>query len=261
MENGLLANGEMVKQADLRMIGHDIGKFTGEIDWRVEAFFDISLCMNDPLFPCLFARNAWKSEALNFAFVSTSSTQVDVISALKAFVHRTKTVKEEDRLYSPLLMVFEQTGFQNLRQEHEFAWQRIQEMHDGDPQTWPDAIPTDPQSNEWSFCFGGIELFINISCPSHLQLRSRNLGQHVVFVINPRAHFDIVASHKDVKGVKVREKIRRRVCNYNNGYLPKALGFYGDEHNLEWKQYQMNEPGSADFSRCPLHIHNKGGKA
>nr|WP_240116335.1 YqcI/YcgG family protein [Erwinia endophytica] len=230
-------------------------------DWRLEGFKDISDRLNDSDFPCLFGRHAWKINSLLFTFVSHQEMLHNMLESMRAFIDRTHNTRPEERLYSPLVMIFEPSDFESLDAAHLFAWQRLQEMHDGDLHSWPDAIPDSPDDSAWSFCFGGTELFINISCPGHKRFRSRNLGQRVVFIINPRAHFDILASHQDIKGIKVREKIRMRVRNYNNGHIPDELGFYGDENNLEWKQYQLREPGAAEFSRCPLHIHKEKKKS
>ena len=125
-----------------------------------------------------------------------------MVRALTEFTHSIANTELEDRLYSPLLIVFKQNDFRGLADEHDFAWSRIQEMHNHDVSPWPKAIPTETDHSEWSFCFGGVELFINVSCPSHTQLKSRNLGEHIVFVINPREHFDVLASHKSPKGKK-----------------------------------------------------------
>ncbi|CCG87043.1 YqcI/YcgG family protein [Erwinia piriflorinigrans] len=257
MDNGLVSCGCILRQPDLDKPIAESDIASSAVGWQQDAFLDISNRLNDRHFPCLFARHAWKTESLLFSFIRSKATLTDMMNAMTAFIQRTQNTAEKDRLYSPLLMVFEQQGFSTLNEAHQFAWQRLQALHDHDIQPWPEHIPTSPDDSTWSFCFGGLELFINISCPGHLQLKSRHLGKRVVFVVNPRVHFDILASHCDPKGIKIREKIRTRVCNYNNGYVPAALGFYGDENNLEWQQYQLNEPGAANFSRCPLQINKE----
>lgn len=91
-----------------------------------------------------------------------------------------------------------------------------------------------------------------MSSKQHKLLRNRNLGDFLTFVINPRENFDIVASNKTQSGIRTRENIRARVKTYNNGLCPKELGFYGDENNLEWHQYQLSEPSVRRPNRCPL---------
>ncbi len=57
-------------------------------------------------------------------------------------------------------------------------------------------------------------------------------------------------------------KFFRTECmeKYNREKRPKELGFFGDENNLEWKQYQLNEEGALVNSQCPLNINKKGEK-
>lgn len=250
----MLDNGKIIQQSAISTLTVNGNLPSSNKDWRVEAFGKIIQCIGGESFPCLFARNAWRKESLQFSFIGENDTVSDMIDAMTHYTETIANTKPEERLYSPLLLVFQQNEFHNLQDEHAFAWLRIQEMHDNDLSPWPDSVPAEAEDSEWSFCFGGVELFINVSCPNHTQLKSRSLGDHIVFVINPREHFDILASHKAPKGVKIREKIRNRVSHYNEGYVPSELGFYGEEDNLEWKQYILSEHDSKSASRCPLHI-------
>lgn len=222
--------------------------------WMVNSYAEITERLSDSNFPCLFGRHAWKMETVLFSFISKKRRNEDLISSLSKLTKDTKIKKEEERLYSPLLCVFEDTNFKSIEEEQSFAWEQIQYLHDRDIGEWPDSIPEDPECSEWTFCFNNIELFINVSCPGHKKIRSRNLGNNIVFVINPRKHFDIVANVNDPKGVKIREKIRSRVRVYNDDESPLELGFYGDNNNREWKQYALHEPGSAVLVSCPLKM-------
>ncbi|HHY9940794.1 TPA: YqcI/YcgG family protein, partial [Escherichia coli] len=190
-------------------------------------------------------------------FLSKQNAIHDILSALTELTHRVKTVPKVDRIYTPLLCVFKDTNFHSIEKEQEFAWRTLQEIHNNDIMEWPNLIPKDPDNSQWTFCFNEIELFINISCPNHNHVKSRNLGDNIVFVINPRAHFDIVASMNDPKGLKVRQTIRERSKKYNNGLEPITLGFYGDVDNREWMQYALHEPGTPVVQECPLRIRGK----
>lgn len=257
MEDTRLWDETIFKQSDLMMISQDAAEVCPVRDWRIDGFRDIALRLADRDFPCLFARHAWKSKTLLFGFVSVHNTRAEFLSLMQRFAQRTRRLPEEERLYSPLLLIFEHPELDSLEEAQRFGWQQLQMLHDSDLHDWPAHIPLDPEDSAWSFCFSGIEFFFNISCPGHSRIRSRNLGKRVVFIVNPRAHFDILASQNDPKGIKVREKIRNRVCHYNNGYVPSELGFYGNESSLEWKQYQLSEPGALNPGRCPLRIRKE----
>ena len=141
----------------------------------------------------------------------------DILCTLTELTHRVKSVPKKDRIYTPLLCVFENTNFHSVEKEQDFAWIILQKIHNNDIMEWPHHIPKNPDNSKWSFCFNDVELFINISCPNHHHVKSRNLGDNIVFVINPRIHFDIVAGMNDPKGLKIRQTIRERSKKYNNG--------------------------------------------
>lgn len=225
--------------------------------WIKNAYQNISEIIEKNDFPCLFGKHAWKLKSIFFVFLSKKSPIHDILSALTELTHRVKTVSKEERIYTPLLCVFEDTNFHSIEKEQDFAWRILQEIHNNDIMEWPHHIPKDPDNSQWSFSFNEVELFINISCPNHNHVKSRNLGDNIVFVINPRVHFDIVASMNDPKGLKVRQTIRERSKKYNNGLEPITLGFYGDDDNREWKQYALHEPGTPVVQECPLRIRGK----
>ncbi|WJV62685.1 YqcI/YcgG family protein [Pectobacteriaceae bacterium C52] len=249
--------GKLHQQSDIQMIAKDYLPGQMQEDWSIKAYSEFNNILNNGHFPCLFGRHAFKNTSLIFTFVTQQNPQSDLINSMMNYTKFVRDVPVKQRLYSPLVLFFEKQDFQCLAQEHAFAWSQLQMIHDNDPANWPDNIPSEPDNHLWSFCFNGIELFINISCPHHLKLKSRNLGNHIVFIINPRKNFDILASNQDEKGIKVRERIRNRVCNYNNGIVPDELGFFGSSHNYEWRQYQLNEPGDTVLQRCPLVIKPK----
>jgi len=78
---------------------------------------------------------------------------------------------------------------------------------------------TDPMAPYWSMCFAGMQLFINFSSPAHRQRKSRNLGRHFLFIVNPRERFDIVAGDTP-EGNRVRQVIRDRAEAYDG--IPHA---------------------------------------
>lgn len=180
--------------------------------------------------------------------------EADIVNCMKRYVEFVEHTSIEDRLFSPLIVMFECQSCKTLRESHSLAWQALQYMHDNDPAPWPESIPRSPENGAWSFCFGGIELFVNISCPEHYKMKSRNLGRRITLIINPGSHFDVVASQKSLKGVRIKDQIRKRSQTYNDGHISDALGFYDDADNLEWKQYQLREPGTPALESCPLLI-------
>lgn len=222
--------------------------------WVLDAYEDFISVLQNKAFPCLFGRNALKKKSLIFLFVSEEERLYDLKLGVTQYINFVKNVPVEQRLHSPLIIIFENSNLKNINKEHTFCWEQLQTIHDLDTESWPSNIPLNPENNNWTFCFGGIELFVNMSCPSHKKMKSRNLGRHITFIINPRGNFDIIAGVNDKRGIEVRNKIRERIKLYNDGIVPNELGFYGEGNSKEWKQYQLNEPNSLFASKCPLSL-------
>ena len=144
----------------------------------------------------------------------------------------------------------------DVKTYHDQAWNVLQYLHDHDPKPWPTAIPTDPNDALWSFCFDGEPLFINISSPAHALRSSRNLGDGLALVIQPRVNFDHVAGLQSPGGEEIRQRIRQRMHAYDGQPHPTDLGTYGQSDNIEWKQYALNETNTPTQNTCPLKIQD-----
>lgn len=99
-------------------------------DWTMEAYADFSAILSRDNFPCLFGRNSLKRETLKFLFVRGADELVAGVLAYTAFVKATPLA---ERLYTPLVIIFEQTGFANLAEEHAFCWKQLKTLHLSDP--------------------------------------------------------------------------------------------------------------------------------
>lgn len=226
-------------------------------NWMLGAYKKFIDILSSKDFPCLFGKQAVKAQSLKILFVSESTHLSDWVNGVLSYTSFVKTTPIKERLYSPLVVFFEKNSFKNIETEHEFCWEQIQILHENDPKEWPEKVPADTNDTLWTFCFNEVELFFNISNPHHIFLKSRNLGEYITFIINPRNNFDFIASKSDPKGIKIRKKIRERVCLYNDGIIPTELGFFGDDGNYEWKQYQLHEPDEKTMKKCPLSIIRK----
>ncbi|MFI8418637.1 YqcI/YcgG family protein [Serratia sp. NPDC078593] len=214
--------------------------------------------MNDTAFPCLFSKRAWGAKTIRVIFCDRRkdgdfSDFLQGIIQYSHFIHSTPLNK---RIFAPLVVFFSQ-DFNTNKSQHETGWEALKWIHAHDIHPWPSHIATDPGSADWTFCFNNIQFFINMSTKDHKVLRNRNLGMHLTFVINARENFDAVANGKTKGGRQIREHIRERVKIYNDGAFPQELGFYGEEDNLEWKQYQLAEEGVARPHQCPFSSKHK----
>lgn len=220
--------------------------------WTYKTIQHFKETLADPDFPCLFGRKAVTARTCHIIFARAGQLAEDIAHGLTDYIRTIEPIPLKQRIGNPLLVFLETATDSTLRQQQALAWRVLGELHARDPQPWPQEVPQDPHDSQWSFCFAGMPLFINMSFPGHLAMRSRNLGRHIAFVINPRESFDEVASASTESGQRIRARIRERVRVYNDGVVPDALGFFGQDGNFEWQQYQLQEPGSLNPARCPF---------
>lgn len=232
----------------------EVESFVSELfAWKQQAWKEFCVKLSAPNFPCLFSKKAWSSKSIHIIFCDKHEDEnySDFLHGLVQYTDYVNATPLNKRLFSPLVVFFSPEFNQNKTQ-HEAGWEALKWVHSRDIQSWPNTIPYDPESPDWTFCFNNVQLFINISTKDHKILRNRNLGSHLTFVINARENFDAVANGQTKGGRLARERIRERVRKYNDGIVPSELGFYGEEENLEWKQYQLSEEGLTRPSKCPF---------
>jgi len=248
----LPTSGTLVCQTELRRV---LGIEAAPVaQWMAQAYQQFENILSDKGFPCLFGRRANKSGSCLLLFISRDEERAQLRDGMQAYVKFIHSTALQKRLFSPLIILFEKNDFSSLAHEQAYAWSLLQQLHDDDPGPWPANASKNPETPEWTYHFDGVSFFINMSFPGHVAMKSRALGQHIVFVVNPRENFDEVASAEDESGRRIRQKIRQRIAEYNDGVVPETLGFFGDRNSLEWKQYQLHESGGLALDRCPLHI-------
>lgn len=227
-------------------------------NWRKGAMQEFAEIVGHRGFPCLFGQKARRIETIQYLFCEKRefNQHADFFSGLMEYTKLVKETMLKERIFCPLVVFFSE-DFYVEGQQHRAGWEAINWIYQSDPEVWPSNVSRDTENPSWSFCFNGVQLFINISSGDHKILRSRNLGKHLVLVINPRQNFDLVANAGTKSGRLIREKIRLRVAKFNNDVVPKELGFYGEEGKLEWEQYQLSEPGLHKPDSCPIETSAK----
>ncbi|WP_438765801.1 YqcI/YcgG family protein [Kushneria sp. TE3] len=106
MFDALLNDGEVFKQGSLKIISKScVG--IGEHDWRVDGCHDIKQSLTDKAFPCLFGRCAFRSGTTLFSFIGDDNMETDIVNCMKRYVEFVEHTSIEDRLFSPLIVMFE----------------------------------------------------------------------------------------------------------------------------------------------------------
>jgi FPC/CPF motif-containing protein YcgG len=223
-------------------------------EWHRAVFDEISSRLLDRDFPCVFSKNAFRKQILQFIFVEDVARGGihHLGEGLEEYVELSRRWDGRLDSASPLIVAFslDVVNARSVDEYHTFGWQVLHALHEIDPAPWPTEVARDPGSTAWSMCFNGMPLFCNMSSPAHHVRRSRNLGVHFVLVVNPRERFDIFAGDTP-SGRKVRSNIRARIARYDGTPHSVQLGSYG-AGALEWHQYGLIEENTERTDRCPF---------
>jgi FPC/CPF motif-containing protein YcgG len=212
--------------------------------WQAKCFAQLSERLTPPSeFPCFFSQNAFSRELLLFSFVDTLERPAlrDAAVDLSKFVELSRNWNGLVSTARPLIIAFSRAAASasSVSRYHDIGWKVLQAWHDFDTVPWPNDVSTDPHSPFWSMCYNGMQLFVNISNPAQIKRRSRNLGDYLLFIINPRERFDIVAGETP-EGRRVRQRIRDRIETYDGSEHCPQLGSY-NAGEIEWWQYGLVE--------------------
>ena len=220
----------------------------GEPDWFAKALTAFRNSVADREYPCHFGRRALEQSQL---FVThLEADQPDALAApLAAFLDFARPNPELRQIMS----AFVNTGDTPLGHDEygELFWSVLQNLHDADTEPWPADIPDDANDPGWEFSFHGTPMFVFAAAPTHQLRQSRNLGQCLVLLFQPRNVFHGIEGGTRT-GMLARRRIRDRLARWDTAAPHPSMGDYGDPSNFEWRQYFIAEDDSEAFSRCPF---------
>ncbi|WP_405776281.1 YqcI/YcgG family protein [Streptomyces sp. NBC_00859] len=222
--------------------------------WHRAALEEVTSRLADPGFPCVFSRNAFRKQFVRFVFVEDAGSDGirHLAEALTEYVELSRAWDGRLDTAYPLVVLFSADAVtaSTVADYHSFGWRVLQELHQADPEPWPEDVGKSPDSENWSMCFNGMPLFCNMSSPAHKNRRSRNLGNHFALVVNPRERFDVFAGETP-SGRKVRANIRKRIHRYDGLPHSPQLGSYS-AGALEWFQYGLIDENAERSGTCPF---------
>jgi FPC/CPF motif-containing protein YcgG len=235
-------------------------------DWAREGVAEFRKVILSPGFPCFFAPSSERRGFLLYTFAETVNDRSDVehlAVATESFLDDLDKLSQFEADSTVLVvLVRPQDPGRDLKEYAEDASVLLSSLREVDQAPWPADIPTNLDDPKWSYAFAGRALFVNVSTPANIARRSRNVGPCLSFIVSPRDVFDRVAG-PDQKGQKVRDSIRERTRNYDNGltFAPWSAVRYGDANvGMERKQYVLSDDNEhpIDFqlkpgARCPFH--------
>lgn len=226
-----------------------------ENNWRTDyqAEFERLACADE--YPCIYVKQAYEKNHLTFHYVDDAFRATDRQQALEAFKHYVADVlatpEERTAAMKILLIVI---NSDHLEDSHEaLAWDLLNEFVRHDDIPWPAHLTKDPEDADWAYCFQGQRIFVNISSPEHRLRRSRNLGRHLVLVLQLRDGIDCIAP-PDSKGDVIRSFIRKRIDAYDTVPVAPDLATHGQGENRDWKQFWLGDRETVMQGKCPFHV-------
>ena len=217
--------------------------------WAAAAYREIRDKVLDEAFPCTFGTVAQRRGEILYAFIGPDHLR----EALTAYTDFLRPLEPVVASLTPLAVVMPPRAGWSERLYFEYGWDMLQRLHDEDPHPWPDRIPKDPDDPKWSYCFGGLPLFVNFKTPAHAKRKSRRTEHSFMLLFQSRDGFDVVAGDS-VQGRRARDLIRRKLAAYDAVPVYPELAHYATAANREWRQYFVPEANVPLAAQCPFHV-------
>ncbi len=220
--------------------------------WAAAAYQEIRDKVLDDAFPCTFGTVAQRRGEILYAFIGPD----DLRNALIAYTDLLRPLEPVVASLTPLAVVMPPREGFNERDYFEYGWTLLQQLHEKDTYGWPDRIPKDPDDPKWSYCFGGLPLFVNFKTPTHVKRKSRRTMHSFTMLFQSRDGFDVVAGDS-VQGRRARDLIRRKLAAYDDVGVYPELSHYATAENREWRQYFVPEANAPLARECPFHVTSR----
>jgi FPC/CPF motif-containing protein YcgG len=173
-----------------------------------------------------------------------------VARILAAYTQRLRGLDPVSASLHPLVLFLESPPGARERDHFDRGWTLLGELARIDQEPWPPGVSRDPEDPSWSFCFGGVPLFVTFKTPAHRTRQSRRLGAAVLMLFQARVGFDSLAGDTP-RGRRARARIRRKLEVYDGRTPSAALAHYGTPANREWKQYFIPDGDAPLVDACP----------
>ncbi|MGB9376477.1 MAG: amino acid adenylation domain-containing protein [Mycobacteriales bacterium] len=213
--------------------------------------------MSDSAYPCHFGRIALRQNELYATFFDDESTG-ELADALRMFL----AVSQSQPQRRMALAAFRRPEA-TLRTHAWYAerfWSVLQALHDVDGTPWNSDVSADPDDPSFEFVFAGVPMFVFAGSPTHALRTSRNLGDGMVLLFQPRNVFRGFEGGTPA-GTRARQLIRDRLAVWDAIEAHPDMGDYGDPSNHEWRQYFIADDSSRLHERCPLRLRQTHGRA
>jgi hypothetical protein len=222
--------------------------------WQQKAYnsFSTMIAGDDHNYPCIPARQGFLSNDLRFCFIGDPREEGSVKELANALREYGKCSRDIGK-YTSLAIFFETPdeildGY-DVENYRKLFWSVLNKLTIFDEEEWPEEIPNDPAHHKWEFCFGGEPFFAFCATPAHEIRKSRHFPC-LFMAFQPRWVFEEI-NDSTVYGRNLKKLIRKRLVDYDGIPGHPDLKWYGQEDNLEWKQYFLSDNENSP-SKCPF---------
>ncbi|UYG95255.1 YqcI/YcgG family protein [Cytobacillus firmus] len=220
-------------------------------DWQLNALdkFQKKMTDKEKPFPCIPATIGFAKNQLRYGFSddpgNPSSIQ-QTASILKEFTKHSRNYGS----YTSLIIFYKHKDHLRVEEYEQLFWDQLTGLSEIDEVEWPNGIPKDPHDPLWEFCFHGEKYFMYCATPAHKNRQSRHFDT-MMLAITPRWVLQEFMK-KETLASRIKNQVRKRLLNYDTISIHPDLNSYGNEDNLEWKQYFLRDDDTA-ISKCPFH--------
>jgi FPC/CPF motif-containing protein YcgG len=245
------------------LTGHPLYLLDQDLEKRVEGlpgYFREALApfrenVGDKAYPCYFGRRALQQGELFVTHVGKDAAG-ELAGTLAAFLDYVRATPQRRQV---LAAFAEPAGEQSHEDHARRFWGILRWLHDNDPRAWPADVPGDPHDPAWEFSFNGTPMFVFAAAPTHELRRSRNLGDCLVLLFQPRNVFTGIEGGTRA-GKVARRRIRDALDKWDIVPVHPSMGDYGDPSNFEWRQYFVPDGQSDMYPVCPLSVPSQRGR-
>jgi FPC/CPF motif-containing protein YcgG len=217
--------------------------------WLLDSHEKFHEALSAPGYPCYFGAQAEKHGHFYYSYASRSDL-AHLPSTLRTF---TEIMRVHARTRTNLVVFLKrERSCRNHQAYRSMFWEILQYLTDRDPQRAANVAAVSPDDPLWEFSFAGSLFFVVGAAPSYRLRRSRNLGEGLVMLFQPREVFLDPRTALPI-GPQVRASIRNRLAAWDEISAHPDLGVYGDRHNREWRQYFLSDDDQPEQGECPLN--------
>jgi uncharacterized protein len=236
------------------LIGNQTGLSVPVPDWLPDCYKTFHERLVDKKYPCYLGSVAENQGDIRYTYIHGEDRE-HLPQTLETFVNFVLADMSRRRVLA-LFYKPEDEAKPHKYYESKF-WDLLEFLHQHDPQPWPDGHPTDAADPYWEFAFGGLTMFVFGVAPTYKLRNSRNLGDGMLVLFQPRNVFDGIEGDT-AEGARARKIIRNRLHVWDAVAPHPHLGSYGHDSNLEWKQYFLPDDDSQIMGECPFkHKDNR----